>query len=304
MSPTPALVVDLRWNLVAANAAVAPLLDGVDARSTGANRSMSCGWRCIRRGLAPRIANLAEVARNNLLERLRRQVELNRRSGADRDPWPRWRPIPVPAGARPAAGGLRRGGRAVSNCCWAIDCCRFLSTTTVFGAAGGHHALGAVAGETFFPADAATAEGDRGQRLGRAGGRQVLQRRRPDRPSPGVVCGFSASLLLAASLAATSASAKVLAALEGRGGAGDDHPRRLGHRPTSTARATPTRSSAMIYAQAGRRLALNRVETQLHHLVGPHRRAEGQAAIWKDLAPEAGDRSADLKAKYAQAQPG
>src|SRR4051794_16704334 len=57
--PYPALVVDLRWNLVAANAAALPLLDGVDPEL------LTPPVNVIRaslhpKGLAPRIANLGE----------------------------------------------------------------------------------------------------------------------------------------------------------------------------------------------------------------------------------------------------
>src|SRR5262247_3209289 len=72
--PFPALAVDRHWELVSANAAVAPLLAGVD------EALLKPPVNVLRlslhpSGLAPRIANLAEW-RTHLLSRLRRQIEL------------------------------------------------------------------------------------------------------------------------------------------------------------------------------------------------------------------------------------
>src|SRR3989344_1496141 len=72
--PSPALVVDLRWNLVAANAAVAPLLEGVDPALLGPTLNVM-RLTLHPKGLAPRIANLGEW-HHHALERLRRQAEL------------------------------------------------------------------------------------------------------------------------------------------------------------------------------------------------------------------------------------
>ena len=71
--PFPALVVDRRWNLVAANAAIAPLV------SSAAPALLQPPVNVLRLGLhpdgiAPRIDNLAQW-RAHLLHRLRRQVE-------------------------------------------------------------------------------------------------------------------------------------------------------------------------------------------------------------------------------------
>jgi hypothetical protein len=71
--PFPALAVDRHWNLVAANAALRPLLAGVDDP-----RLMEPSVNVLRlslhpRGLAPKIANLVEW-RSHLLDRLRRQI--------------------------------------------------------------------------------------------------------------------------------------------------------------------------------------------------------------------------------------
>jgi transcriptional regulator with XRE-family HTH domain len=71
--PYPALAIDRRWTLVAANAAVAPLLDGVDPALLQPplnvlRLSLHPG------GLAKRIVNLAEW-RTHLFHRLRRELD-------------------------------------------------------------------------------------------------------------------------------------------------------------------------------------------------------------------------------------
>lgn len=71
--PYPALAVDRHWNLVAANAALTPLLDGVadPALLTGPINVLRLSLHP--KGLAPRIANLPEW-RAHLLDRLRSQI--------------------------------------------------------------------------------------------------------------------------------------------------------------------------------------------------------------------------------------
>ncbi len=151
--PYPALVVDLRWNLVAANSAVAPLMGGA------APELLEAPINVMRlalhpRGLAPRIANFAEW-RAHLLERLKSQVAitgdpglvalLTEVQGYPTPPAPDRRPedfggVAVPFQLMTEAGVLS-----------------FLSTTTVFGAAV-DITLSELSLETFFPADAVTAQ--------------------------------------------------------------------------------------------------------------------------------------------------
>ena len=70
--PYPAVAVDRHWTLVAANAAMGPLLEGIDpALLVPPVNVLRIGLHPL--GLAPRIANLAEW-RDHLLGRLRRQV--------------------------------------------------------------------------------------------------------------------------------------------------------------------------------------------------------------------------------------
>ena len=71
--PYPALAVDRHWNLVAANAALAPMLAGVADRALLEPPVNVLRLSLHPRGLAPRIANLAQW-RAHLLDRLRRQI--------------------------------------------------------------------------------------------------------------------------------------------------------------------------------------------------------------------------------------
>jgi transcriptional regulator with XRE-family HTH domain len=79
--PYPALTVDRPWTMMAANAAVAPLLAGVDPEL------LKPPVNVLRvslhpRGLAPLIVNLTEW-RSHLLDRLRRQLRLTRDPAID-----------------------------------------------------------------------------------------------------------------------------------------------------------------------------------------------------------------------------
>ncbi|WP_293908188.1 helix-turn-helix transcriptional regulator [Phenylobacterium sp.] len=151
--PYPALVVDLRWNLVAANAAIAPLMAGVDPELLAAPLNV------IRvslhpKGLAPRIANLGEW-HAHILERLRRQAELTADPGLialieeirgyPKPPAPDRRPEDFGGVAIPFQ--LMVGDTLLS----------LFGTTTVFGTPV-DITLSELTLETFFPADASTAE--------------------------------------------------------------------------------------------------------------------------------------------------
>ena len=151
--PYPALVVDLRWNLVAANAAALPLLEGVDPEL------LSPQVNVIRaslhpRGLAPRIANLGEW-HGHILERLRRQAELTADAGLlslieeikgyPKPPAPDRRPEDFGNVVIPFQ--LMMGDTMLS----------MFGTTTIFGTPV-DITLSELTLETFFPADAATAD--------------------------------------------------------------------------------------------------------------------------------------------------
>lgn len=151
--PYPALLVDLRWNLVAANAAIEPLLSGVDPEL------LTAPVNVIRlslhpRGLAPRIANLGEW-RGHILERLRRQAELTADPGLlalieeirgyPRPPAPDRRPQDFGDVVIPLQ--LMVGDTMLS----------LFGVTTVFGTPV-DITLAELTLETFFPADKATTD--------------------------------------------------------------------------------------------------------------------------------------------------
>ena len=150
--PCPALAIDRHWNLVSANAMVAPLLDGV------APALLQPPLNVLRLafhpdGLAPRTANLAEWCAH-LLERLHRQIEATADPAlvALRD---ELKTYPVPARRTPAANPVdsvavpfqMTFGKGVLS---------FISTTMVFGTPV-DVTLSELALETFFPADEGTA---------------------------------------------------------------------------------------------------------------------------------------------------
>jgi transcriptional regulator with XRE-family HTH domain len=149
--PFPALAVDRRWNMVAANAAVAPLLAGASEALLKAPVNV-LRLSLHPEGIAPRIVNLAEW-KSHLLHRLREQAiasgdaELTRlREELETYPAPR------ASGAGQDFAGIfvpmvfNAGGRRLS----------FLSTTTVFGTPS-EVTLSELAIEAFFPADSETA---------------------------------------------------------------------------------------------------------------------------------------------------
>ena len=155
--PYPGLAVDRHWTMVAANRAVARLLGGAAAALLKPPVNV-LRLSLHPDGLAPRIANLAEW-RAHLIERLRRQVE----ASADATlaellrelsayPAPRRPPSALAANDRDYAGvvvplRLVTDGGMLS----------FFSATTVFGTPI-DITLAELALESFFPADAATAE--------------------------------------------------------------------------------------------------------------------------------------------------
>lgn len=155
--PHPALAVDRHWTLIAANNALPSLLVGV------APALMQPPVNVLRvslhpDGLASRIANFGEW-RAHLLARLRHQVDVT----AD--------PVliallhelgsyPRPPGAAPPPSHLDHGASAVAvpfQLRTPNGILSFLSTTTMFGTPV-DITLSEVAIESFFPADAATAQ--------------------------------------------------------------------------------------------------------------------------------------------------
>lgn len=151
--PYPALAVDRHWNLVSANAMIAPFLAGVaPSLLTPPLNVMRLSFHP--QGLAPLTVNLAEWC-GHLLERLHRQCE------ATADPvlialYEELKTYPIPARKAPHTVGadslavpykIRMGDNVLS----------FISTTMVFGTPL-DVTLSELALETFFPADELTTE--------------------------------------------------------------------------------------------------------------------------------------------------
>lgn len=166
--PYPALAVDRHWTLVASNAAVAPLLGGADPSLLQPPVNV-LRLSLHPAGLAPRIANLAEW-RAHILGRLRRQVE----STAD----PVLADLLSELRGYPAGGdqppGFVRAERDYAGVVVPLEfmtgtgVLAFFSTTTIFGTPV-DITLSELAIESFFPADAPTAEALRHLAQERAG---------------------------------------------------------------------------------------------------------------------------------------
>ncbi len=165
--PHPALAVDRHWHMVAANAAIAPLMVGVEDTALLAPPVNVLRLSLHPRGLAPRIANLPEW-RGHLLERLRRQVA----TSAD----PALVSLLAELAAFDAApAGSAAVGTATTHFSDGIAVplqletaqgrLSLISTTTVFGTPT-EVTLSELAIEAFYPADDVTAE--RLTRLSRA----------------------------------------------------------------------------------------------------------------------------------------
>lgn len=155
--PFPALAVDRHWTLVASNAAVAPLLAGVDAAMLRPPLNV-LRLSLHPQGLAPRIANYAEW-RAHLLARLHRQIEASgdQTLAALLQELAAF-PAPENATAQEPASDTNYAGVVVPfQLRTDAGLLTFISTTTVFGTPV-DVTLSELALETFFPADAVTAE--------------------------------------------------------------------------------------------------------------------------------------------------
>jgi transcriptional regulator with XRE-family HTH domain len=152
-APNPALVIDRHWGLVAANAAVGALIDGA------APHLLEPPVNVLRlslhpEGLAPRIANLAEW-RAHLLDRLGREAVTSGDPALAALPeelagYPCDQPAQSPdleAGAIAVPLRIRHDDGVLS----------FISTVTTFGTAL-DVTVSELSIESFFPADARTAE--------------------------------------------------------------------------------------------------------------------------------------------------
>jgi transcriptional regulator with XRE-family HTH domain len=151
--PYPAVVVDRHWGMVAANRAVAPLIEGAAAELLEPPVNV-LRLSLHPDGIAPRIVNLAEW-RSHLLDRLGRQAV----SSGD----------PALAALFEELSGLPGGGPAEAFDPASAEVAvplrlragdgelAFLSTNTTFGTAV-DITVAELSIESFFPADAATAE--------------------------------------------------------------------------------------------------------------------------------------------------
>ena len=156
-APHPALAIDRHWTMVTANDSVAPLLSGVDGALLEPpvnvlRLSLHPG------GLAPRINNFREW-RAHIIGRVTRQID-NSADPVLVELLEELKSYPVPPGARPYQPGnqVALGGIAVPiELATEHGVLSFVSATTVFGTAV-DISLSELAIESFFPADAATAE--------------------------------------------------------------------------------------------------------------------------------------------------
>ncbi|MBB4234059.1 helix-turn-helix domain-containing protein [Rhizobium esperanzae] len=151
--PFPALAIDRHWTLVAANAAIAPLLSGVGDQSLLAPPVNVLRLSLHPQGLASHIANHAEW-RAHLLDRLRQQIS------ASGDPvleklLKELRSYPAPE--RAGEVHADHAGIAVPfRLATKAGLLSLISTTTVFGTPV-DITLSELAVESFFPADEETA---------------------------------------------------------------------------------------------------------------------------------------------------
>ena len=155
--PYPALAVDRHWNLIAANRAIPRLIASADASLLRPPVNV-LRLSLHPAGLAPQIANLSEWSAH-LLERLGKQIELT----ADQSLVDLMRELKSYPGARQAERGCTPEIRDYAGVVVPLELniegrlLALFSTTTVFGTPV-DITLSELALESFFPADAATAD--------------------------------------------------------------------------------------------------------------------------------------------------
>jgi transcriptional regulator with XRE-family HTH domain len=148
--PFPALAIDRRWNLVAANGMVAPLLEGVHASLLQQPMNV-LRLSLDPRGLAPNIVNLAQW-RDHLFERLSHEI------AATADPalvslLLELRRLPSPGNDKgERVEGEQMGIAVPLKLRGPLGVLSFISTTTFFGSPA-DVTLQELALETFFPLD-------------------------------------------------------------------------------------------------------------------------------------------------------
>jgi len=152
--PFPAFAIDRRWNIVASNAALPQMYEGVAPHLLAAPMN---GLRLSLHpeGLAPRIVNLAEW-RAHLLARVRQQVDLTA-APALVELQAELASYPAPRAATHHPAAFRDPGVIVPFVIRVGEATlSFFSTTMVFGTPV-DITLSELAVESFFPADAETA---------------------------------------------------------------------------------------------------------------------------------------------------
>lgn len=153
--PFPALALDRHWNMLAHNRSVPLFLAGIEAEMLQPPINV-LRLSLHPRGLAPRIANLKQW-REHLLARLKQQID------ASGDPvladmLAQLKALPAPPNEGSADSGVDPGGAVMPlQLHTPQGVMSFISTTTVFGTPV-DITLAELALETFFPADARTAE--------------------------------------------------------------------------------------------------------------------------------------------------
>ena len=153
--PYPALAIDRHWTLAASNKSLAPFLAGIDPTLLQPPVNV-LRLSLHPSGLAPRIANFAEW-RSHLLARLRHQLELTA-DPALSDLIDELCAYPSPGGADQPFAAREYAGVVIPLRFITQDgILSFISTTTVFGTPV-DVTLSELAIESFFPADAATAQ--------------------------------------------------------------------------------------------------------------------------------------------------
>ncbi len=156
--PFPALAIDRHWTLLAANTAVDRLLGGIEDPGLLAPPVNVLKLSLHPRGLAPRIANLAEW-QAHLLDRLRHQIAVTgdpvlAEQLRELSSYPVGENLAALHTARPTNhGDVFVPLQLVTD----AGLLSFISTTTVFGTPR-DITLSELAVEAFFPADTATAE--------------------------------------------------------------------------------------------------------------------------------------------------
>ncbi|MBW6421980.1 helix-turn-helix transcriptional regulator [Rhizobium sp. XQZ8] len=151
--PFPALAIDRHWTVVAMNAALPPLLTGVEDKSLLEGPVNALRLSLHPQGLAPDIANLREW-RDHLLERLHQQI------AATGDPV--LRRLLDELAAYPVPENAQKPSRDFAGIAVPMELrterglLSFISTTTVFGTPV-DVTLSELAVESFFPANDETA---------------------------------------------------------------------------------------------------------------------------------------------------